>query len=247
MEIEVYQQANDLKGKHWWFLGRKQVISSVLTRYLKTGSFKILDAGCGAATSLPILTTFGKLYGVDKAKKAIKFCQKKGYTQLKRGSVASLPFADKTFNLVAALDLLEHLKNDQKAISEFSRVCKKGGWLVITVPAFSFLWGENDIAAHHFRRYEKGELKRKIEKSGFKIKKLSYFNFFLFPLFLVWHLARLVKRKIIRGDKARSTLSIGLPSLINKFFALLFSQEARFLPAINFPFGLSLICLAQKE
>lgn len=246
MEIEVYQQANDLRDKHWWFLGRKQVILSVLAAYLKTGNLKILDAGCGAATSLPILATFGKLYGVDKAKEAIKFCQKKGYTQLKKGSVTALPFTDKTFNLVTALDLLEHIKNDQKAISEFARVCKSGGWLVITVPAFSFLWGENDIAVHHFRRYGKAELKSKIEKSGFKIKKLSYFNFFLFPLFLVWYLLWLVKRKIIRGDKARSTLSIGLPSLINKFFALLFSQEARFLPTINFPFGLSLICLAQK-
>lgn len=247
MEIEVYQQANELKDKHWWFLGRARVISAVINAFLKNKNLKILDAGCGAATSLPILAPFGRLYGVDKAQEAIKFCRGKGYLQLKKGDVAVLPFREKTFDLVAALDLFEHTKDDQKAIFELGRVCRKGGWLVATVPAFAFFWSENDIATHHYRRYEKKELQRKIEKAGFKIKKLAYFNFFLFPLFLFWHLLWLIKKKAIRDYQPRSTLSARIPSLINSLFAFLFSLETCFLPKVNFPFGLSLICLALKE
>lgn len=247
MELEVYHQANNLKDKHWWFLGRKEIISAILRTYLKGANFQILDVGCGAGTSLPILIKFGNLIGVDKSSQAIKFCQKKGYTQIKKGDATSLPFKDESFNLIAALDLLEHIKDDQRALTEFARVCKKDGWLIISVPAFSFLWGENDIATHHMRRYEKEDLRRKIEKSGFVIRKLSYFNFFLFPLFLIWHLGYKIKKIMKKNKRPRSTLSFNLPALANKFFILFFTQEAKFLPKINLPFGLSLICLAQKK
>lgn len=247
MEIEVYRQADRLRDIHWWFLGRREVISSVLRKYLKQRMGKVLDLGCGAATSLPILLPFGDIYGVDKSKEAIQFCRNKGYYQLKEGDVASLPFGKNTFDLLAALDLLEHVKDDSGALLELARVCRKGGWVIITVPAFSFLWGENDLATHHFRRYEKDDLKRKIEQAGFSIKKLSYFNFFLFSLFVCWHLFYLVKRLFRKNFRPKSTLSISFSSLINQFLTFVFSQEAKLLPRIDFPLGLSLMCLARKE
>lgn len=247
MELEVYQQADRQKDQHWWFLGRRKIISSILSSKIKNKNLKVLDAGCGAATSLPILRPFGKIIGIDKSPKAINFCRKKDYSQLARADVASLPFKDKSFDLIAALDLLEHVKDDRQVIQELARVCQKGSWLIVTVPAFSFLWGENDIATHHFRRYQKMELKNKVEKSGFEIKKLSYFNFFLFPLFLVWHVLSQIRKKWTKDYQPKSSLIINFPGWLNKFFILLFSLEAIFLPVIDFPFGLSLICLAQKK
>lgn len=242
MEIEVYQQANRLKNSHWWFLGRKKIISTLLKRYLADKNCQILDVGCGAGTSFPVLSDFGQIFGVDKSEEAIKFCRNAGYFVLKKGEANSLPFTDEKFDLVASLDLLEHIKDDRGALSELFRVCRKGGWLVVTVPAFPFLWGENDLATHHLRRYRKDELMKKIEEAGFKIKKLSYFNFYLFPIFLIWHIFG--KMKV--NNQPKSSLNFDFPLVLNKIFLFLFSSEAKVLLISDFPFGLSLICLAQK-
>lgn len=248
MELEVYHQADQLKDNHWWFLGRKEIIISVLREFLpKSFKGKILDAGCGAATSLPILSSFGQVFGVDNSEEAIKFCRRKNYFQLKKGNITKLPYQDNFFSLVAALDLLEHVKDESKALGELHRVCQKNGWLIITVPAFSFLWSENDISTHHQRRYTSSDLREKIEQHGFKVEKISYLNFFLFPLFLLWLIIDKLKLAFLKKPKAQSTLSISLPKMINQFLTFIFSSESIFLPKINFPFGLSLICLAREE
>lgn len=243
MEIEVYRQAHRLKDSHWWFLGRKKIISTLLAKFLSGKNYQILDVGCGAGTSFPILADFGQISGVDKSEEAIKFCRNIGYSLLKKGDVNSLPFDSGKFNLVTSLDLLEHVRDDRKALSELYRVCLKGGWLVVTVPAFSFLWGENDISTHHFRRYSKDELRNKIEDAGFKIIKLSYFNFYLFPVFLVWN----IFSKLKTNNQPKSSMNIKLPSVLNNIFLFLFSSEGNLLTKYNFPFGLSLICLARKK
>lgn len=247
MKKEVYKKTQQVREKYWWFLGRKKVIDSVLKKYLNQKKLKILDVGCGSATAFSVLSRFGFLFGVDKSDIAIRFCRKLNYVSLKKGDVVDLPFSKANFDLVAALDLLEHIQDDRKALKEFNRVLKNRGYLIVTVPAMPFLWGENDIAIYHFRRYQKKELKRKIESAGFEIKKLSYFNFFLFPFYLVWHFKKRFEWIIMKSHRAESTLVVRIPFLVNKFFTLLFSGESLFLPKINFPWGSSLICFAQKK
>lgn len=247
MKREVYQQSQKLRDEHWWFLGRKKIIGSVLNSNLNCSDLKILDVGCGSATALSVLSRFGRLTGVDNSNVAVKFCQKHNYSSTLKGDATNLPFPKAHFDLVAALDLLEHVHDDQKALKEFNRVCKNGGGVIITVPAMPFLWGENDILIDHFRRYQKDELKKKIELAGFEVKKLSYFNFFLLPFYLAWHFKEQLWRKMVKGYQTKQTLSVKVPFLINKFFTLLLLVEGLFLPRIDFPWGSSLICFAQKS
>jgi len=247
MKKEVYQWSQRLRDKHWWFLGRKKIIESVLKSRLSCSNLKILDVGCGSATAISVLSGFGRLFGVDNSDVAINFCRQLNYFKVKRGNAAGLPFPKKSFDLVAALDLLEHIRDDGKVLREFNRVCRKGGGLIITVPAMPLLWGRSDVLVDHFRRYQKNELRKKIELAGFRVKKLSYFNFFLFPLYLVWRFKENFKQVIKKSYRTGSVLTVKIPYSINIFFALLFSAESLFLSRINFPWGSSLICFAQKK
>lgn len=247
MKEGVYRWSQKLRNEHWWFLGRKKIIESILRSNLDRSNLKILDVGCGSATAISVLSHFGLLFGVDNSDIAVRFCRQLNYSRVKRGDAVNLLFSEESFDLVAALDLLEHVRDDRKALKEFNRVCKKGGGLIVTVPAMPFLWGESDVIVEHFRRYQKNELKEKIELAGFEIKKISYFNFFLFSLYPVWRFKEGLKRAIMKNCQVESTLMVKTPFLINKFFALLFSAESLFLPRINFPWGSSFICFARKR
>lgn len=147
----------------------------------------------------------------------------------------------RSFDLVTLFDVLEHFEDDGAALAIYERL-NSGGYVVLTVPAFRFLWSEHDDLAHHQRRYTKRELQDTLEKAGFRIVRLSYFNFFLFPVVAV---ARLAKKFLGINTGATDFFMPSAP--INSLLASLFSAERYFLRYINFPFGVSIIAIAQKE
>jgi SAM-dependent methyltransferase len=159
------------------------------------------------------------------------------------GDAEKLPISPNSFDIILTLDIIEHLKDDLSALSEIFRALKPGGTLVIFVPAYQFLWSFQDEISHHQRRYTAKELKEKVQQAGFELKKLSYVNSLLFPV--VW-LGRMALRVFPKQFKITSESQMN-PSWMNGFLYRIFLAELPLLHFINFPFGVSILCLCQKS
>lgn len=241
MEAFVYDELQKREAKDWWFVGRRNIILALLTKYFpRKKNLSIIDIGCGAGDVIELLKPFGKVIGIDSDKGIVEFNRRKG-RDVYWGKIYKLGLPKESINLVALLEVLEHLGDDRKALREIFQILKTQGLLIITVPAFSFLWGSHDIAAHHKRRYTEKELERKLRDSGFQVIKISYMNTFLFPpIFFI----RIFKNLLHIGQ-GRSDF-FECPSFLNVLLEKIFSLEARLLSKINLPFGISVIALAKK-
>lgn len=243
MRKETYQEMYDIECSHWWFLGKRLIISTFLDRYLDFGNRfrKILDVGCGTGITMRLLRNYGVTYGIDVSEEALYFCRKRGHQRLTKGDANEIPFNDNCFDGITAVDLLEHLENEEKIVEEFYRVLKKNGLLLISVPAFKFLWSEHDLAAEHKRRYTLEEIEYLIKKR-FSILKITYTNIFIFPAVAAYRIFKnmLPWRKEIKTD------FFAIPRTINSLLYLLYKVEAPLLRQINFPFGLSIMVAAKK-
>lgn len=226
----------------WWYQGMRAINESLLTKYLpKKKNLKILDAGCGPGAALLYLKKFGDVTGVDISDEALKYASKRG--KVKKGDIASLPFKDKTFDVVVCFDLLYHKwVNTKKAISEIVRVLKPGGIFLVREPAFDWFRSSEDIASQTRHRFTKEELRRELS-SSFEVLKLTYVNFFLFPLAFIKRIPEVIGIKKKRGVSDLQTVS----PLLNKLLFSIFQQEQFLLHHLNFPFGTSVIAVARKK
>jgi len=243
MEKMLYEKIFNLENNHWWFQARTKIIFFILTNYIKiTNDFKILDIGCGTGLMIKKIKNKFKnsqILGIDSSSEAVRFCKKRGLDII-------LASADKTnqtsssFDLIMALDLIEHVKQDTNALKEFNRILKNNGYILITVPAFEFLFDIHDKLADHKRRYTTKKLKLKLKSTGFKIIKISYYNTFLFiPIIIL----KLFKK--ITGSNQDHIQKENF--ILNYLCKIIFSSEFFILKYFNFPFGVSIICLAQKN
>jgi len=205
----------------------------------------VLDIGCGTGNILKILGGLYSLnlFGVDISKKAIEYCKIRNLKNVYLANAENLPFESNQFDLILALDVIEHLQNPFKTISELYRVGRNGCFIIITVPSFQKLYSTHDISLGHIKRYNKVDLLQLINSVPIIIEKLSYYNFFLFiPIALI----RLI-RKIQLSNSQRdyqSDLS-ECSSLINTFLKNILFFESKILEKTTFPFGLSLIVVFQ--
>lgn len=228
----------------WWYRGMKDISTMLLKRYLpKYKKLKILDAGCGPGAALKYLSKFGDTIGIDISDKALIYARKRG--KVLKGDITKLPFKDSSFDLVFCFGVLYHswVKDESKATEEFYRVLKKGGILLLEEPAYNWFTGNEDVIAYGKRRFTKSELKTLLEKSSFKIFKLSYINFFLFPLGILRRLPE------IAGLRQKQPVSdiFRMPQVINVIFYSVLFIESLLLKFVNFPFGMSIICVAKKN
>lgn len=245
MKKIMYDYFYQIEDKHWWFQARKDIVMELIKKYYKPGANpRVLDIGCGTGMMLKYLSKYGKTWGIDKDLKAIEYAQKKApKAKIILGSLPEkLPKGK--FDLVTLLDVIEHVDKDQEALWTIANILKPQGVLVITVPAYHFLWTGHDDINLHKRRYAIGELKTKINNAGFKIRKISYYNNFLF---LPIATAKLIKR-FLKPNKSTSHFSANVPPyFFNQSLKIIFSFEKYFLPYLNFPFGISLIVVASKK
>lgn len=246
METNFYRDYFKLEKDNWWFKVRRNIVFSLFEKYLKVSPEKtrILDFGCGSGFLMGELQKRGyDASGVDTSAEAIDYGTRRGIRNLKIQQGDKIDFPDGRFDLVLALDVLEHIKNDIRAIQEIERVLKPGGWVIITVPAYMFLWGIQDEVSHHFRRYTRSALVTKIKSnSNLKIIKQSYFNTLLFPPIA---LIRLINR-LLPKPKRESDFEIG-SGFINSVFYCIFNLESSLLKYFNFPFGVSILLVLEKE
>ncbi len=245
MEQHTYGIMNDVEGSHWWFVGRRAILEGFLRRIASQISkpkteIRILDVGCGTGANLGMLAQFGEPEGVDVSDDALEFCRAKGL-KAHKGLAEKLPFADETFDVATALDVIEHLDDDVAGLAEMHRILKKGGKTLIFVPAFMWLWGVQDDISNHRIRYTKGQIVERLEKAGFVIERATYANWTFFAPILAGR--TLMK---ITGIKPESENNVNI-SALNGVFGRLFSSERHWLKNFNFPFGVSIVVIARKK
>ena len=244
MMQHVYQIFYELEESHWWYVGRRRIIVSFMKEIcaqIPGRRPRILDVGCGTGANLKTLSEFGDAEGVDVSSDALEFCRERGLTNVKLGAAEELPYESGTFDLVTALDVVEHLDDDVGGLREMRRVLRPGGRALIFVPTFMWLWGVQDEVSHHRRRYTLPELRRAMTEAGFEVERTTYANItFLLPVFLV----RIFMR--VTGLKTDSEARINIPAL-NGIFARILGAESTFLRFMNFPIGVSGLCVARAK
>ena len=243
MNIAEYAEMYKLESFYWWFVARRRLLDWLvgeISREFKRPT--ILDVGCGTGINSRVLGKYGDTISSDASEEALGFSRGRGIERLVRSHVESLPFAASTFDVITALDVLEHINDDLRALDELLRVTKDGGALIITVPAYGFLWSEHDEALHHRRRYAASELRNKLTNAGFEVERITYYITFLFFPILLMRFAQSLSKKSIHAK----TSHVILPKWLNSLLIAILGFERVLLRWMNFPFGVSIVCLARK-
>jgi SAM-dependent methyltransferase len=242
MMRHTYAILYQIEESHWWHRGRRRILASFVEEIcsnFKKRRPRILDVGCGTGGNLSLLSQYGDAEGVDVSPDALDFCRARGLENVKLGAAEELPYEQGRFDLVTALDVVEHLDDDVAGLREIRRVLKPDGRLLIFVPTFMFLWGVQDDVSHHRRRYRLPELQRVVEKAGFEVERATYAN-------ITFFLPILLGRKLmsLTGMRTDSENNINV-SALNGIFGWIFGAESRVLRYLNFPFGVSGLCVAR--
>jgi SAM-dependent methyltransferase len=241
-EYDIHTAVED---RHWWWRARREILAEVIARFLPPaphGGMRIADVGCGSGGNLRMLSRFGDVLGAERDPRAIEFLREKLGREF-RVVQHSIPEAlPGPFDLLAMFDVLEHVQDDRRAMRWAAEHLAPGGILVITVPAFQFLWTEQDDAVHHYRRYSPDRLAQ-IVPDSLELLHLTCFNSLLFAPIAA---TRTVMNLIPRGTRApRSHLGIP-PRPINELFYRLFRLERHFVPRVRLPLGVSVLLVARR-
>ena len=244
MMEHTYPIMFQVEQSHWWYLGRRKILAGFVAeicRHVTDRRPRILDVGCGTGANLLMLSKYGDAEGVDVSEDALAFCRERGLDKVRLGDGEELPYADGTFDLVTAFDVVEHMDDDLAGLREMRRVLRPGGRVLLFVPAFMFLWGLQDDVSHHRRRYRLPELRRVLEEAGFEIERATYAN-------ITFFLPILTMRKLMRltGIKTDSENSINVTAF-NGVLGSLFGAESWVLRFMNLPFGVSGLCVARVK
>jgi SAM-dependent methyltransferase len=243
MQQHTYSIMYEVEGTHWWFAGRRRIIGGFveeICREMKDERARILDVGCGTGANLELLAQYGDAEGVDISADALAFCRARGLEKVRLGAAETLPYEDGSFDLVTALDVVEHLDDDVAGLREMRRVLRPGGRALLFVPAFMFLWGVQDDVSHHRRRYTLKNLGRAVREAGFEVERSTYANISFFAPILA---GRALMRAT--GIRPASENNINV-SALNGLLGRILGAESTLLRHMNFPFGVSALCVARR-
>jgi SAM-dependent methyltransferase len=241
MERVVFERMAELDQDHWWFPARRRILESLIAREVRPPkAARVLEIGCGTGHNLPMLSRFGRVQACELDDSARALAAKRFGRKIEAAKLPDLSvFEAASFDLVALLDVLEHVPDDRSALEAILTRLKPGGALLLTVPANKWMWSAHDVAHHHFRRYSKDELARLVGEAGFQPQLLSYFNTLLFPLVAAARIAG----KLTRKDSADDHLpSAPVNAVLNGIFGL----EAGLIGRVPMPFGVSLVAVLRR-
>jgi SAM-dependent methyltransferase len=182
MEREYELQTHRAEDRHWWYRGRRRVLERVVEQLRLPARARILDAGCGSGRNMIELARHGTVTGIELSETSVSLARERDTGEVIEGSVLEMPFAADSFELAASLDVIEHLEDDLAALRELRRVVAPGGSLLITVPAYQWLWSGHDEINHHFRRYTRHSLLHVAQQAGWEPVRTTYFNSLLLPI-----------------------------------------------------------------
>lgn len=222
---------------YWFFVAREELLYYFVDRFSDNNQF-ILNIGCGISIKKDA-RKYRHMFNIDIDERLLPLLE----TEIKKRflvmDACQSGFKEEVFDMVIMSDVLEHLKDDERSLTEAYRVLKRNGYLIINVPAFPFLFGPMDIYERHFRRYTKSSLIRFL-KNNFKIVKMSYWMFFMF---IPASLMKLFKKMMLRKSKSDF---IPLPKYLNKFLLFIARLENYFMRKINLPIGTTIFLIVQK-
>lgn len=250
MEKQYYEEYYTLERTNWWFKVRNNILMERIA-ILAGGrtDLQILNIGAGTGRTTELLQVFGKVTSIEYDEYCVAFTRDKLPFEVQQGSILDLPFADASFDLVCAFDVIEHVEDDARAVREMKRVCRTGGHVAVSVPAFQFLWSHHDVINHHHRRYTLAGLRRVFEEnhvpnrpSG-EIIYHTYFNTLLFPPVAAFRLvAEWLPKKLIRKGTGADNHVVPEGSPVNRLLEGIFDVERPLLRSgLKFPFGVSVM------
>ncbi len=240
MEKVLYDEMRENETDHWWFQARREILVQIINSFVPKGA-AVLDVGCGTGFILEKLQHDYDAHGLDHAEVAVNYCHERGLTFVKQGFLGEETFNGKKFQLVSFLDVIEHIEDDLAVISIAKSYLSNDGYLMITVPAFQFLWSAHDEIHHHKRRYTKDSLTNLLEKAGYTVRYITYFNTLLFPMIaLIRAVGNLTGRHNASDAKPAN-------KLLNDTLYQVFKSEQTLLPKVNLPFGVSLLAIAEAK
>jgi len=244
MEETFYEEYAQIEATHWWFEGRRTIFDAVIRSLALPNDAVLLDLGCGTGANLNFLTSYGQAIGLDWGAAAARYARARTAVPVLRGDVTTLPFTTGSVDLITAFDLIEHIDDDRACAKELARVCRPGGYIMVTVPAFQWMWGRQDTINHHKRRYRAAELTQLFRDQGLEIAQFTYINTLLFPVVAA---VRLYRRLVPeRNGELKSDFSMTKPGPVNTMLGKLFGAEAWAVRHFRLPIGVSLLCVARK-
>lgn len=245
MNLEYELKYHQIEENYWWFQARRDMVFRLIQDLRLPASAAILEIGCSGGPLLQRLRGAGytDLTGIDVSEAGIAVAQQRGIPNVSCMDGAQLAFADASFDLVIASDVLEHIEDEARALREWSRVLRPGGQLLVFVPAFPFLWGKHDEVNQHFRRYTKRQLAQGLVGAGLRVERGSYWNV---GLFFPTAAVRLLKRVLPADDKPAKDDFFATPPLLNKLLSGFITAENQLLQRLNAPVGVSVFALARK-
>jgi SAM-dependent methyltransferase len=234
----LYRQHATLEDVHWWFVGRQRIVRRLVARWVPRGG-SLLDVGCGAGGTVAALGSEYDARGVDASPAAVEACHARGITRVTLGSATDpSTWGRLPVDAVSLLDVIEHVDDDVAALRAAAAATGPGGRVIVTVPAYEWLWSEHDTRNHHHRRYTRRRLLERHAAAGLEPLQSGYFNTLLFP-------AALVQRGLARLGIATDPLRLP-PEAVNRPLGRLFAAEGKLLAGgrHSFPFGLSVFCVS---
>lgn len=251
MNINYYKEYAQLEREHWWFRVRGKIISKLISNSLETNENKqlnILNIGAATGKTSEMLSKFGKVTSLEYDQDCCEYAEQQFNISIINGSILELPFKDDEFDLVCAFDVIEHVEDDLLGINEMKRVCKRDGLIVLTVPAYMFLWSHHDEVNHHYRRYTLKNLKELVKKTDLYPVKGTFYNTLLFiPIAIFRLLSKMIPEKLIRKGAGSDATLHNTNGLTSRILYFIFNLELSLLKLFNLPFGVSIFLSISKN
>jgi SAM-dependent methyltransferase len=241
MDQAYHQAMAAMEDEHWWFAARRRVLQAVLDGLHLPASAEVLEVGCGSGGNLPLLARYGRLFACEPDDASRAYASRRALGRVAPGSLPDdLPFGDRRFDLIALFDVLEHVADDEAGLRALRTRLKPGGRVLLTVPAYRFLWSGHDVVNHHHRRYTRPELVEKLRRAGLQVHRATYFNTVLFPA--------VAAVRLLGKLTGREGSNLHMPSApVNALLERLFAAERRVVTRTNLPFGVSVLAVAERQ